>query len=194
MSRLLDAVFANDLRRVTAILERDPSKIADQVALCQAIGWGRCEVSRLLIDRGADVNARDRNGSYLLFMACMSPANELFHELVQRGALLQDVGEIACCAATHGRTDILEYLHATGASLDEGLQGSRPIDAAIGTGDISTVSFLLAKGVNCSHIDTSKPLRPWKGALASKEDMDSIRELINQHDRTSRWMRWREAP
>src|SRR5687768_10095278 len=110
MPRLLEVVFKNDLTRMACLLDRDPKKVHDVEALCQAIGWGRKEAVMMLIQRGADLNTRDRHGNHPLNMACQSSALELFEELLRHGSDPARADGLAVGAATAGRTDILRYL------------------------------------------------------------------------------------
>ena len=59
MSCLLEAVFANDLVKMSSLLDRDPVILKDPEALCQAVGWGRGEAVKLLVRREAELNAKD---------------------------------------------------------------------------------------------------------------------------------------
>ena len=179
MSRLLSAVFANNLEEIRRLLDRDPKRVNDVEALCQGIGWGRREAVRLLIQRGASLNTKDRNGNHPLNMACHSSAEELFDDLVQHGSDPTLADGIASDAAMCGRADILRYLHQARFDLNEpNLRGVRPIEAAVGMGSLATVEYLLSINVDIKIIDVSKPLRPWKGALPDKEAMEEIRKLI----------------
>jgi ankyrin repeat protein len=181
MSRLLNAVFDNDVAKIAALLERDPRRINDQDAFCQAIGWGHKDAALFLMDSGADLDARDCNGNTPLKMACISLDSTLFPELLRRGSTLQNTSDLATTAAMCGHIDILCFLHEAGVDLNEGEPKQRPIEAAVGMGDIGTVRYLLSLGVDTSFIDISKPIRPWKGSMATPETLDEIRSLIANH-------------
>ncbi len=182
MSRLLSAVFANNLEEIRRLLDRDPKRVNDMEALCQGIGWGRKEAVRLLVRRGANLNSKDRNGNHPLSMACQSSATELFEELVRSGSDPTRADGLASDAAWSGRNDILRYLQQAGFDLNKtrlrGVRRIGPIEAAVGMGHLATVEYLLSVNVDISTIDVSKPLRPWKGALPDKGAMEEIRKLI----------------
>jgi ankyrin repeat protein len=180
MSRLLSAVFRNDLTKVTSLLEREPLLARDVEALCQGIGWGRKEVVMLLLQRGADPNAKDRNGNHPLKMACLSLAPELFGELVRHGSDPALADGLTSDAAACGRTDILRYLQQSGFNLNRpNLKGVLPIEAAVGMGHLAAVEYLLSVKIDVTAIDVSKPLKPWKGALPRAKVMEQIRERIS---------------
>lgn len=182
MSRLLSAVFENNLEEVTRLLDRDPKYVNDVEALCQGIGWGRKDVVRLLIQRGANLNAKDRQGNHPLTMACHSLAEELFADLVQYGSDPTLANSITSDAAAFGRTDILRYLHQTGFDLNQpSSRAVRPIEAAVGMGYLATVEYLLSINVDITTIDVSKPLKPWKGAFPNRDVFEEIRKRITAH-------------
>ena len=179
MSRLLEAVFKNDLQKIAGLLDRDSTRVNDVEALCQGIGWGRKEAVRLLVRRGANLNSKDKNGNHPLNMACHSSATELFEELVQSGSDPTRADGLASDAATCGRTDILRYLHQAGFDLNKAdFRGVRPIEAAVGMGNLVAVEYLLSVKVDITTIDVSKPLKPWKGALPDAQVMEEIRQRI----------------
>jgi ankyrin repeat protein len=182
MSRLLNAVFQNDLAKITTLLDRDPRSAREIEALCQGIGWGRKEAVMLLVQRGADLNAKDRNKNHPLNMACHSSALDLFEELVRHGSDPAHADGLAVDAAWGGRTDVLRYLHESGFNLNQpNARGIRPIEAAIGMGNLGAVEYLLSVDVDIGPIDVSKPLEPWKGALPEPQAMDEIRRRIVAH-------------
>ena len=179
MSRLLNAVFRNDLPKVASLIESDPGRAKDVEALCQGIGWGRKEIVMLLLQRGADPNAKDRNGNHPLKMACHSSAHEIFGELIRYGSDPGLADGLPSDAAACGRTDILGYLAQAGFDFNKpSLRGIRPIEAAIGMAQLPAVDYLLSVNADVSFIDVSKPLKPWKGALPDQKVMEEIRTHI----------------
>jgi hypothetical protein len=179
MSRLLNAVFRNDLPKVASLIESDPGRAKDIEALCQGIGWGRKEIVMLLLQRGVDPNAKDRNGNHPLNMACHSSAHELFGELVRCGSNPALADGLTSDAAACGRTDILRYLHQMGFDLNQpSLRGIRPMEAAVGMAHQPAVDYLLSVHADVSFVDVSKPLKPWKGALPDQKVMEEIRTHI----------------
>jgi ankyrin repeat protein len=179
MSRLLEAVFANNLAKIANLLDRDPDRIKDTEAFCQAIGWGRREAVKLLVQRGADLNAKDRNGNHPLSMACHSPALDLFDELVYKGSDPRLATGLAAAAARSDRADVLKHLRHVGFDLNEpNARGIRPLDAAVGMGHLQAVEYLLSENVDTSGLDVTKPFVPWKGALPDAGVMEEIRSRI----------------
>jgi ankyrin repeat protein len=179
MSRLIEAVFANNLAKITNLLDRDPDRVKDTEAFCQGIGWGRREAVKLLVQRGADLNAKDRNGNHPLCMACHSPALDLFDELVRGGSDPPLAAGLVTDAAWSGRVDVLKYLRRDGFDMNKpNANGIRPLDAAVGMGHLQVVDYLLSENVDTTGLDVGKPLVPWKGALPDASVMEEIRSRI----------------
>jgi ankyrin repeat protein len=63
---------------------RDPD--GNATALCHAAWFGRADTARLLIERGADVNARKSDGASVLQLATMRGHNDLAEMLKKAGA------------------------------------------------------------------------------------------------------------
>jgi len=133
----------------------------------------------LLVQRGADLNKQDRNKHHPLFLACISSCEDLFEYLIRHGSDPALAEGLSVAAVGADRTDILQYLQGSGINLDlPNARGIRPIEAAIGMGNLTTVEYLLSLNVDISSIDVSKPLVPGKGALPGPGVMDQIRERI----------------
>lgn len=90
---IYSAVRTGDLKRVTALLDADPSLVHAKEPwppLFSAARSGRVEVAKLLIERGADVNAHNSKGNRALWSACQSAARAEDRLAVAR--LLLDAG------------------------------------------------------------------------------------------------------
>jgi uncharacterized protein len=83
-------------------------------ALHYAVFAGREDVARLLMEQGADVNARSTNGSTVLMMAAREGHESLAHTLLARGAdvsLRNDAGDTAMSwSVSHGNLDLARTL------------------------------------------------------------------------------------
>ena len=75
--------------------------------------------------------------------------------------------------------EIIQRLWEIGVDfLQKNKRGLSPLACAVGMGREDVVDYLLQKGIRPDGIDTTKPIRPWKGAFASKEVFERIRMKI----------------
>ena len=87
---------------------------ADMIALHCAAQRNRTEVAQLLIDAGADVDIKNRDGDFPVHLACISGALDVVKMLVEAGARVCDTdneGRMCLHLATqYGHTEIVRYL------------------------------------------------------------------------------------
>ena len=155
-----DAAGTGDLERVRTLLAADPRTLADtawtaaRTPLHAAIRGRHVEVVRYLVERGADVNARDRDGaSALNYAAWWGPA-EVVALLVDGGADVRtDVDgrgrSPLHMAALRDQAGIAALLIARGASVDgHHPDGYTPLHIAVSRGQPAVVRALLDGGAD----------------------------------------------
>jgi peptide-methionine (S)-S-oxide reductase len=136
-------VRTGDVQRVKEMLDADPALVhATQPwpPLFSAARSGRFDVAKLLIERGADVNARNDKGNTPLWFACQSPANAedriaVARLLLESGARVRETCEDNSTAlhfaARRGPVAMVELLIRHGAREWQGdKNGKRAIDYA----------------------------------------------------------------
>lgn len=113
---LMLAAFKGNVPLVTDILNRGAAINPGQgwTALHYAATNGHAAVAQLLIDKGADVNARTASGITPLYMAARKPSREVVVMLLRAGAfrdLCNDRQQSPADAArTAGDTELADYL------------------------------------------------------------------------------------
>tara|TARA_B100000475_G_scaffold124846_1_gene91180 strand:+ start:120 stop:635 length:516 start_codon:yes stop_codon:yes gene_type:complete len=124
-----------------------------EYTLLAASARGHVATTKLLIDRGADVNwRRDQDGINALLIACNGGHTEIVRLLIDRGG-----ADINLADAPDGRTpffvacqmghyDIVELLMHKGAITDKVYDGVLPLEIAISKGH-SAIAELLRPGI-----------------------------------------------
>jgi ankyrin repeat protein/mono/diheme cytochrome c family protein len=144
--RTLDSLIAADPEIVKA---KDP---AGSTLLHHAAGFGTLDIVQLLLDRGAEVNAKNRRASTPLHWGIHDEAK--VRVLLARGAAInakQIEGRTPLYQAAlfPSGTPVLRLLLEKGADPSIAtLIGQTPLIAAAGRGDIEAMLLLIEKGAN----------------------------------------------
>jgi hypothetical protein len=115
------------------------------------------EVSRL-IERGADVNARDSDGVTALMGAAIDGNTELARVLIEKGADVDSQAENGWTAlhiaAINGDLDVARILIEKGANVNEDDQhGETPLMLSVFEGNTVILKFLIEKDANVNAED-----------------------------------------
>jgi ankyrin repeat protein len=183
--KFYSAIRENNLTQVNALLDQKGSAaVADDrgiTALMYAAEIGSVEAMRLLIDRGADVNARNAFGSTALMWSVSDQA---------KVRLLLDHGADVNTAAKSGRTalivagftnpcaEVVRLLLAKGAKV--GVMDQRhvtPLNAATFGNDTAAVRLLLDAGADQDTPDTFIGLTPLMNA-AGNRNVEAVKLLM----------------
>jgi ankyrin repeat protein len=132
--QLFNAIGMGELERVRELLRRDPTLVSDRkpgqwgdrMPLHVAASAGHTEIARLLLDSGADVNARDQGDNATpLHWAAGEGHLETAKLLVERGANLNatddmhERGPLGWALVFHEQhRDVADYLIGVGAVAD----------------------------------------------------------------------------
>lgn len=157
--RVLRAVREHDqaeLRRLAAAGESldPPSPIGGLTPLCLAAMRGDVELTRLLLELGADPDARDDRGMFALGYGVVHGAGlEVLQALVDggsdRAAVNEDGFGLLHAAAEHDRGDVIPWLLACGVALEARTgRGHTPLQIACALGKLAAVEALLAAGAD----------------------------------------------
>jgi ankyrin repeat protein len=140
---------------------RDPS-IDDQTLLIVAAHRGRAGVARLLLERGADVNASDSMDSTALHLAACRDNEEVVNLLLSSGADTSmkdgddDDDTALMCASYYGHLAVVRQLsrHMQGHGLDERDEnGCTALWTACYEGHADVVRVLLLAGADHTIAD-----------------------------------------
>ena len=185
---LNEAVRLNDIVLVKALIDggadvnaEDEDKLGE-TPLHDAVIRGYGEISILLIEQGADVNARDVRGLSPVHAAAWRGNLDMVALLITIGADInardQDGVTPLHAAARAGRAETVALLIEKGAEVNaKNKINLTPLHAAALSGDRETVALLVEKGadVNARTKDGLTPLQK-----ASQENHAEVVELLQR--------------
>jgi len=149
------AVYAGNTDKVSQLLSGAMAKIdtplgtAETTALHHAAGHGMLALARVLLERGANPNARDATGATPLHWAAVMDRGDLVKLLIEKSAEVD------------ART-----------KRDE-----TPLHRAARVGRVSAVRFLIEQGADCAA-KNADDLTPFELARASELDIAVKEELL----------------
>jgi len=146
-----------------------PRQVDTRDDLVEAARHGDIASVQALLDKGADVNARDERGCTALMWASMFGYREVAQALLDKGA---DVGYTLKSASQNGHLEIVKALLMKGADVRR--DGGESLIRASENGHLDIVKMLLAAGV-----DVSSPCRDGGESLNGGESL--IRASVNGH-------------
>jgi ankyrin repeat protein len=141
---------------------------------------GKEAVARLLLDRGADPNAKDPYGYTALHMAVVRGKAVLVQLLLERGAdfdTKQHKGQTALCMAAHmGEKAVVQLLVNKGANIhvadDDGITALRSVAE---WGDVNSLQLLVDRGAN---IETKDKLGKTALYAAAQKGLETVVQLL----------------
>src|SRR5262245_25539649 len=183
--RLYSAIRANDLRQIKTLLDEGISAKAEGpdgiTPLMVAAETGSLDAMKMLIDRGADVNARNTYGSTALMWSVTD---------LKKFRLLLDHGADVNVAARRGRTaliiasfanpsaEVVRMLLAKGANVAVMDQRKvTPLNAATFGNDTATVRLLLDASADVNTADTFIGLTPLINASGNR-NLEAVKLLL----------------
>jgi ankyrin repeat protein len=204
----MKAVKHGDGPAVTELLRRQPELITaadeyDKTGLHWAAEKDRVEIARLLLDAGADIEAKTNWGDTPLKWAATLGSSNVAELLLGRGAHgftltvaaalgkldevktmlgsdpdLSAVSNALYGAARNGHTEVVKYLLDQGAAIDtKGFFGGTGLHWAAINGHRETVELLIARGANLELRDEQFNSTPegWAAEGGHAEIVDLLR-------------------
>lgn len=188
--RFYSAIRGNNLIELQALLDQqatDQKASADLTddhgitPLMYAAEIGSVDAMRLLLDRGADVNAQNAFGSTALMWSVSDPAKVRL--LLDHGAQVNTAAKsgrtaLIIAAFTNPSAEVVRLLLGKGAKV--GVMDVRhvtPMDAATFGNDTATVRLLLEAGADIETPDTFIGLTPLMNA-AGNRNFDAVKLLV----------------
>lgn len=155
-----DAVKTGDVARVRERLEKEPQLVALRdhtgvTLLHLAAWWGQADVAKLLLEKGADKEAKDGGGNTPLLWAARWGQRDVVELLLTHGASpkssVQGDYTPLHLAAQYGHLEISELLLAHGADLNaRNINGNMPLHLAASWNRAEVAELLLSKGADAN--------------------------------------------
>ena len=152
---IFESAITGRTQRVKALLKKNPELIRAYSAdgwTALHLNWGHLDIVKLLLDRGADINALSHNH---------------FTATPLQGAVASE------------RFELGKLLIARGANVNcRGEEGGSPLHEAAGSGQLDFAEFLLAHDANVNALDDNgkTPL-----AIAIEYKQDAMAEVLRKH-------------
>jgi len=175
-----------DLEEVKALLEKQPDLAQqknqnDETPLLLAAKFGHLEIAKILISKGSDINAQDRNGWAPLHYAVRS-SDDIVKGLISARAdinLKSKLGESPLLEAINmGNKAITEFLLDRGANVNlKNNRGETPLHRAAGEGNRELVDLLFSQGAEVNAV-TNYHFTPlhFAAVFNHKETVESLIE------------------
>jgi uncharacterized protein len=167
--KLIFEAISGNLEKVSQLLARgvyvDFSNRLGVTPLMVACQWGRSEVVKLLLHKGAAVEARETSsGANVLMYACLSGHFDLVRLVVEKGASVDSTdnsGRTALMtAASIGKASIVELLLNKGADVNaEDKLGDTALDFAVARGYSEVAELLLSEGATGKGLRSGHSIR-----------------------------------
>ena len=177
---LHDAVLKGDGNLVTSLLEMDPDinnmGSADGPPLFLAVTVNNLDIAKILIEKGADVEATARTGKLRpMHRAATNNNAEMIRLLVNSGAKVNsrnfEKKTPLIMAAREGNLDAINELIDSEADIDESdrVLKKTPLHYAVGAGQVDAVKLLVTRGA-----DVNAVARRGRTALFHAAMLDSL--------------------
>ena len=184
------AAVANDRELAQKLIERGAHpNVKDDTSgntpLHHAAESGAFEVAELLIDRGASIDAKNKDGRTPLMETVVASAGDVAELLVNRGAIINDCCDVETAlhlAAYLDRSEMAQLLLERGADFDlRNKGGSTPLHLAAYTGSRNTAELLINHGANVNAENNYGQTPLDKAARGDYGEHTELVDLIRSH-------------
>ncbi len=152
---IFDAVRVGDIAKVRELIEKDPKLVAFRNAnqinpLHVAAVYGRADIARFLIEKGAEINPPDESYYSPLMFAGIEVAKLLVENGADVNYRLKSGWSALAEALSRGRIEVAEYLIESGFNIPDPMtpEGTRLLISALKAGCIKYFEKCMDLGLN----------------------------------------------
>jgi ankyrin repeat protein len=153
------AVIGGSKEMVKFVLDRGKSiNINDTgewglTPLYLSVDYGFYDIAELLINKGADINFKDKYGDYCINKAAFRGSYDIVRLFISKGADIyvkdQDGGTLLLYGARSGSMDLVTYLINKGLDVNvKDKYGNTVLHYAASSGSVELIKFLIDKGLD----------------------------------------------
>ena len=182
--RFYQAIRAGDLVSLKALTRNGDINARDKrgaTPLMYAAAFGNSEEMKLLLDGGADVNAKSTFGATALIWAAGEPVKSRM--LIERGADInaqsrQGRTPLMAAARRQGAADLVRLMLARGADVKaKDIQDDTALLLAARAGEPETMHLLIERGADINAPEDSVGFTPLASAIVSG-NVEAVRLLL----------------
>jgi uncharacterized protein len=158
-----DLIFEKGESYTSSIITNDLVKLRNNrmnTPLFYAIDWGSIEIVKIILDKDAEINAKNINGETPLHQTVISDNSDIAKLLITRGATLeasdnQKNTPLHNCV-TWNSSEVARVLIENGANINaKNITDRTPLHEAVALGEKSIANFLLRNKANINARDNN---------------------------------------
>jgi len=164
-SVIRQAVLAGDIKAVEKILQAHPERVNERdtrgdALLDLAVRKGDQQMTIILLQYGADIEAKDSRGETPIEIAAFEGYAPIMRTLMGKGAKIKDPGMLLRLAAWNGHVEVAQLLLDRGTKINvsaeakQGGERSTPLHAAVVANRPDMVEFLIERGADVNATDS----------------------------------------
>ncbi|NOR46379.1 MAG: hypothetical protein GQ534_12410 [Candidatus Delongbacteria bacterium] len=160
---LKEAIDQDDLIKVKIIIKADKALLEQKIneyftPLNYAAVNSKTEIAKFLIDFGADLNAKDKEGSSPLHNSAAKSNYDISKYLIDKGADVnfKDMNDVTPLhfACMSGNLEIVKYMVKKGAEVNAvSKAGNRPVSWSVVRNQVEAIKFLKENKADVSYIN-----------------------------------------